>query len=149
MTRKCIVIITDNVELSRAINNYLQHCFDRGLDIYFMTYNESKLSPMLMTEADIIILGLFRCYGLRVRAEGVMVAKSLVHHQKAFLVISGLVRADKLAAHSYWDMGSSDTLSERISRLLSKPVDWHAEVQQLEQYFSSYCFAPNVGHHAH
>ncbi len=149
MSRKCIAIITDNAFLSQVLDKYVKAHLGEDTDRYYMTYGESRLSQELMKAADLIILGLFRCYGLRVRAEGVMVARRLAQYQKPLLIISGLVRGDKLTCRTYWDLASSDLLADRLAELLAAPTtDLAGELLQLEQYFSAYCFAPAVGHHS-
>ncbi len=147
MSEKCIVIITDNVSLSQVLDKYLLVRLQADTERYYMTYGESRLSQELVKAADLIILGLFRCYGLRVRAEGVMVAKRLIQHRKPFLIISGMVRGEKLACCTYWDLASNDLLAERVAELLASPtVDFKAEVLQLEAYFHAYCIAPPDRH---
>jgi len=147
MSSKCIVIITDNGYLSQTISNYMKICVNNKTEAYFMTYGESMLTPEMMKTADLIILGLFRCYGLRVRAEGVMVAKSLAQHAKPFLIVSGLIQGDKISCRTYWDLASRDEMAERATELITQPIDWFSEIKELESHFAAYCFPPDMGHH--
>jgi hypothetical protein len=84
-----------------------------------MTYGASNFSRGLLQASDPVVLGLFRYYGYRTRAEGVMVAKSLAQHGKPFLVVSGTVLPAETG--SLFCAGPTPARSEHVERPRSSP----------------------------
>jgi hypothetical protein len=141
-----LIVITDTRELARAATDHLRGGLPNRPNVVYMTYGNSRLSAELIQSADLVVLGLFRCYGYRVRAEGVMTASKLVALGKPCLVISGLVRAGRVPCRCYWDLASEDELGDRVRELLREPPKWEEEMELLQQSFEQYCFKPSHHH---
>lgn len=135
-----LVIVTDSAELSGTIAVYLEAKMKPRPETFYLSYQNRGLRGELLTNADLVILGLSRCYGYRVRAEGVMSASSLADHGRPFLVVSGRIECENVSRVTYWDLGCKDSLASRVSMVLSAEVDWPSEARALRVSFAHACF---------
>lgn len=144
--RATVVSIADTEEMARTLDRYLRCFLGSRIESYFMTYEQRLLSGNLFRQADAFILELFRRDNIGYRAEAVPVAEKWASSGKRVLIVSGAAEASTVGSPSYWDLGSSDSLHDRITSLLESPVPTLRSFHGVRQVFADYC-RPPVSHH--
>ena len=138
-----VITITDSRELSRTIDRYLMACLRSEPDHRFMTYgNRGALNPESVRCADLFILELLRQNHLGFRAEAIPTARIWAEAGKRVLIVSGSAKADGIAILAYWDLGSRDSLKDRIEEILSRPPEPASELDRVAAAFERYCRLP-------
>jgi hypothetical protein len=146
MDTPSIVIITDSIDLSRALTRHIRCALREQCTCFFSTYEtRSRLSREAFDVADLFVLELFRSYGYRLRAEGLLVGGNLMGHGKRCLIMSSLSRGDALGLRVYWDLSSVDSLGNRVRSMLQDGANHASEIAQLRDEFARHCFTP--AHH--
>ena len=142
-----IVSIVNTEEMARTLDRYLCCFLGQRIDSYFMTYEQRLLSGSLFRQTDLFVLELFRRDDIGYRAEAIPVAEKWASAGKRVLIVSGSAKAETVGSTSYWDLGSSDTLHERILSLLESPPASPSVFHAIRLVFADYCRPPKSYHH--
>ena len=139
-----ILIFDDNKLVLKALEQYFQ--LVPAMAEYQLLgscqYGEVAVAS-LYQQADIILFGLFRRFGIRMRAEGVpSVANRIRFGKKGLIVCFGLpeIQDNPLV----WDIVSTYTLADKLLRLSTK-ADFSGALCELQTYFQKDIF-PVDGH---
>ena len=147
---KNIVVITNSELLSEALKRYLEHFLDA--DVYYFTYeNMDLLDKELYGRMDLFIFDLIRVYKnmLKVRAEGILMAKSFLNATKKVLIIAPHINCEKINSPIYWDIACREELWKRVQHLLENTVDldYKKDIEKIEKFHSELLTSPS--HHSH
>lgn len=114
-----VSVVTDALPLQEAVVRAIR-AVASDIPVTSMLYNEC---PAMLTAARVggttlFVVELLRNYPGGVRAEGVALADQLLSRRKPTLILSPLV-LPHVQGEGYWDTAASDTLSDRVRRLLA------------------------------
>lgn len=145
-----ILILTDDIELSKAVFRYLSFHFGNEAEVYYSTYEEKDYIPSnVYKEADIFIFEVHRDYGDRgIRREGLYVALSLLRGGKKSLLISWNCNEELKKSRVYWSPGSEQSLKEKLRCLMESSLPDAGEYEKLKGYFYEN-YVKDHHHHRH
>jgi hypothetical protein len=147
MPTRTITVIADRIEMARSVALYLEASLD-DVRCRYLTYaeREYKLTGDLFRSTDLFVLGLFRTYGYRLRAEGLMAGGNLLANGRRVLIVGTVARGDRLDLPIYWDIATKHPLCEKARTALDACPPMDGGMQDLQSEFAAYCHAPS-GHH--
>lgn len=139
-----ILIFDDSIEILHALEHFIQTT--PALSGYEVIgcckYGELTMGPQYKT-ADIILWGLFRRYGVRLRAEGIPVLERRINQNRLGLVF-GFGVPEVADNPLLWDVASDYTLEEKLTGLASMD-NMQKPFEELKTHFERNIF-PVDGH---
>jgi len=133
-----IFILAETSSLAKAVQACLEAESERTPDCVAWTYGRDGIPGDRFRAADLLILTLLGRDDLGYRAEGLGSAEKMAAARRRVLLISGRAIADRIGCIYYWDLGSTDTLNERVHTLLRAPPPTTADYKPLKRDFRNY-----------
>ncbi len=133
-----VLILTNHLELSKAIERYVRYVCNA--ETYYGIYKNNTIYDFkeIYNEISIFIIECYRYYengGLR--NEGIKVSKELVKGGKRIILFSVLPSKDKINYDFYWDI-IKEKLSEKVKKVLESPPPATKDLEELEKLFPDY-----------
>lgn len=143
-TMQNILIFDDNQLMLNALEQYIK-LVPKMADYQFTgscRYGEIAVTSQYRN-ADIILFGIFRRFGIKMRAEGVPALTNRIRFGKKGLIV-GFAFPEIKDNPLYWDMTSEYTLADKLAGL-NAADDFSAALNELQTYFQKDIF-PVDGH---
>lgn len=138
-----ILIVTDTSELTGPVQAFVADALGASHDVSAISAKECPIwLPRLAADADFFMLELLWGFPGGQQAQGLTLARRQLQNGKKFLIFSYFSLANRLGCDCYWDVSSTDRLTERAARLLNRSADYRNELAVLESRFASLLALP-------